>query len=127
MTLPRNSRVVIIGGGIIGCSIAYHLARRGERDVVLLDGVNTDERHRGADEEAFRLTYPFSPALVSTLRSLASVMQRERTALKVMQQPEGRTAFDDIPFTAVPLYNGTAWFRPLMTWWFRAGDKLRGN
>jgi len=53
---------------------------------VLLDGINTDERHRGADEEAFRLTYPFSPALVSTLRDLASVMQRERTALKVMQQ-----------------------------------------
>ena len=48
--------------------------------------VNTDDRHRGADEAAFRLTYPFSPALVSTLRSLASVMQRERTALKVMQQ-----------------------------------------
>jgi hypothetical protein len=40
----------------------------------------------GSDEQAFRLTYPFSPALVSTLRSLASVMQRERTALKVMQQ-----------------------------------------
>lgn len=53
---------------------------------VLLDGMNTDERHRGSDEQAFRLTYPFSPALVSTLRSLASVMQRERTALKVMQQ-----------------------------------------
>jgi len=53
---------------------------------VLLDGVNTDESHRGADEKAFQLTYPFSPALVSTLRSLASVMQRERTALKVMQQ-----------------------------------------
>lgn len=53
---------------------------------VLLDGVNTDERHRGSDEQAFRLTYPFSPALVSTLRNLAGVMQRERTALKVMQQ-----------------------------------------
>lgn len=53
---------------------------------VLLDGVNTDDRHRGADEKAFELTYPFSPALVSTLRDLASVMQRERTALKVMQQ-----------------------------------------
>lgn len=53
---------------------------------VLLDGINTDEQHRGADEAAFRQTYPFSPALVSTLRSLASVMQRERTALKVMQQ-----------------------------------------
>lgn len=53
---------------------------------VLLDGINTDESHRGASEAEFRLTYPFSPALVSTLRSLASVMQRERTALKVMQQ-----------------------------------------
>lgn len=53
---------------------------------VLLDGVNTDADHRGADEEMFRLTYPFSPALMSTLKSLAGVMQRERTALKVMQQ-----------------------------------------
>lgn len=53
---------------------------------VLLDGINTDDHHRGADEKAFRLTYPFSPALVSTLRALAAVMQRERTALKVMQQ-----------------------------------------
>ncbi len=62
------------------------LERRPEVWDVLLDGVNTDPAHRGADERAFRLTYPFSPALISTLRSLASVMQRERTALKVMQQ-----------------------------------------
>lgn len=62
------------------------LERRPEVWDVLLDGINTDESHRGADEAAFRRTYPFSPALVSTLRSLASVMQRERTALKVMQQ-----------------------------------------
>ena len=62
------------------------LDRRPDIWDVLLDGINTDERHRGADEVAFRLTYPFSPALISTLRSLASVMQRERTALKVMQQ-----------------------------------------
>jgi hypothetical protein len=53
---------------------------------VLLDGVNTSDDHRGASEAEFRKTYPFSPALVSTLRALASVMQRERTALKVMQQ-----------------------------------------
>lgn len=53
---------------------------------VLLDGVNSDDQHRGSDEKAFRLTYPFAPALVSTLRSLSSVMQRDRTALKVMQQ-----------------------------------------
>ncbi len=37
MAVPAKTRIVIIGGGIIGCSIAYHLAKRGERDVVLLE------------------------------------------------------------------------------------------
>jgi 4-methylaminobutanoate oxidase (formaldehyde-forming) len=37
VTLPERARVVIIGGGVGGCSIAYHLAERGERDVVLLE------------------------------------------------------------------------------------------
>src|SRR3954462_4558636 len=35
--LPARARVVVIGGGVGGTSIAFHLARRGERDVVLLD------------------------------------------------------------------------------------------
>ncbi|MBI4882449.1 MAG: FAD-dependent oxidoreductase [Actinobacteria bacterium] len=35
--LPGNARVVIVGGGIVGCSIAYHLALRGVTDVVLLE------------------------------------------------------------------------------------------
>jgi len=29
--------LVIIGGGIVGCSTAYHLAKKGWRDIVLLD------------------------------------------------------------------------------------------
>ncbi len=37
MPVPTKSRVVIIGGGVIGCSVAYHLAKRGVRDVVLLE------------------------------------------------------------------------------------------
>ncbi len=37
MTLPTQARVVIIGGGIIGCSVAYHLTRLGWQDVVLLE------------------------------------------------------------------------------------------
>ncbi|MEX1301047.1 MAG: FAD-dependent oxidoreductase, partial [Desulfotignum sp.] len=35
--LPGHARVVIIGGGIIGCSIAYHLGQMGCREVVLLE------------------------------------------------------------------------------------------
>jgi glycine cleavage system aminomethyltransferase T/glycine/D-amino acid oxidase-like deaminating enzyme len=35
--LPDRARVVIIGGGVGGTSIAHHLAKLGERDVVLLD------------------------------------------------------------------------------------------
>jgi glycine/D-amino acid oxidase-like deaminating enzyme len=37
MTPPSHARVVIIGGGISGCSVAYHLAKAGWRDVVLLE------------------------------------------------------------------------------------------
>ncbi len=37
MSLPEQARVVIIGGGIIGCSIAYHLAKIGWSDVVLME------------------------------------------------------------------------------------------
>lgn len=35
--IPARARVVVVGGGIVGCSIAYHLARRGATDVVLLE------------------------------------------------------------------------------------------
>ena len=37
MTLPNSARVVIIGGGVIGCSVAYHLTKLGWQDVVLLE------------------------------------------------------------------------------------------
>jgi 4-methylaminobutanoate oxidase (formaldehyde-forming) len=36
-SLPDRARVVIIGGGVAGCSIAYHLAKLGWTDVVLLE------------------------------------------------------------------------------------------
>lgn len=35
--LPDQAAVVIIGGGIMGCSLAYHLAHEGQSDVVLLE------------------------------------------------------------------------------------------
>ena len=35
--VPTKARAVIIGGGVIGCSLAYHLAKLGWSDVVLLE------------------------------------------------------------------------------------------
>lgn len=35
--VPAHARVVIIGGGVIGCSVAYHLTKLGWKDVVLLE------------------------------------------------------------------------------------------
>src|SRR5580692_4681279 len=37
MDLPTRARVVIVGGGVIGCSIAYHLTNMGWNDIVLLE------------------------------------------------------------------------------------------
>jgi heterotetrameric sarcosine oxidase gamma subunit len=36
-SFPTQAQVVIIGGGVIGCSVAYHLTKLGWRDVVLLE------------------------------------------------------------------------------------------
>ncbi|MEM7091880.1 MAG: FAD-dependent oxidoreductase [Actinomycetota bacterium] len=36
-TLPSRAQVVVVGGGIVGCSIAYHLTRRGVTDVLVLE------------------------------------------------------------------------------------------
>ena len=35
--LPTHAQVVIIGGGIVGCSVAYHLCKLGWKDVVVLE------------------------------------------------------------------------------------------
>src|SRR5262245_10271159 len=37
LALPSETKVVIVGGGIVGCSIAYHLAKLGWKDIVLLE------------------------------------------------------------------------------------------
>ena len=37
MTIPKTAEYVIVGGGVMGASIAYHLAARGVRDILLLE------------------------------------------------------------------------------------------
>src|SRR6201994_971081 len=60
--LPDRARVVIIGGGVGGASIAYHLAQLGERDVVLVD---RNELTSGSTV--------YSAGLVGPLRSTVSL------------------------------------------------------
>ena len=36
-TVPEKAKVVIIGGGIVGCSLAYHLTKLGWQDIILLE------------------------------------------------------------------------------------------
>jgi len=57
MDLPKTADVVIIGGGVVGCSIAYHLARRGARDVLVLErdaiGAGTTSKAAGGIRSQF--------------------------------------------------------------------------
>ena len=35
--IPKSTKVIVIGGGVIGCSVAYHLTKFGWKDVVVLE------------------------------------------------------------------------------------------
>ena len=35
--LPDRAQIIVIGGGVVGCSVAYHLAKEGVKDVLLLE------------------------------------------------------------------------------------------
>ncbi|MCK4897334.1 MAG: FAD-binding oxidoreductase [Anaerolineales bacterium] len=37
MSFPKTAEIIIIGGGVMGASIAYHLAARGQKDILLLE------------------------------------------------------------------------------------------
>ncbi len=62
--LPNTAKAVIIGGGIVGCSTAYHLAKLGWRDTVLL------ERKKLTSGTTFH-----AAGLVGQLRSSANITQ----------------------------------------------------
>jgi len=57
VSIPRSADVVVIGGGVVGCSIAYHLARRGLRDVLVLErdtvGAGTTSKAAGGIRAQF--------------------------------------------------------------------------
>ena len=49
-----------------------------------------------------------------------------RTGQRVLGLPEGRTAFNDMPFPTRPLYTGNPWFLPAAVAWYRWKDRLAG-
>jgi sarcosine oxidase subunit beta len=57
VSIPRTASTVIIGGGVVGCSIAYHLALRGQRDVVVVEreavGAGTTSKAAGGIRAQF--------------------------------------------------------------------------
>jgi sarcosine oxidase subunit beta len=57
VSIPKTASVVIIGGGVVGCSIAYHLARRGLGDVVVVEreavGAGTTSKAAGGIRAQF--------------------------------------------------------------------------
>jgi sarcosine oxidase subunit beta len=70
MDLPRTASVVIIGGGVVGCSIAYHLARRGLRDVVLLERETVGSGTTSKAAGGIRVQFPAEAEIRFSLESI---------------------------------------------------------
>ena len=77
---PTQARIVVVGGGIVGCSTAYHLAKLGVRDVVLL------ERGRLTCGSTFH-----AAGLVGQLRSSASITRLLGESVSIYRRLEEET------------------------------------
>jgi len=75
--IPKSTKVVVIGGGVIGCSVAYHLAKFGWKDVILLE---RDQLTSGTTWHA--------AGLVSQLGPSASVTKIRKYTLELYKELE---------------------------------------
>lgn len=80
---PTEAKVVVIGGGIIGCSTAYHLAKAGCDEVVLL------ERHKLTSGSTFH-----AAGLVGQLRSDANITELLTYSVKLYASLKEETGLD---------------------------------
>src|SRR3546814_4520187 len=55
--MQDTARVVVIGGGVVGVSALYHLAKRGWSDVVLLERSEKSEEHTSELQSLMRISY----------------------------------------------------------------------
>ena len=79
-TLPKQAQIIIIGGGIIGCSVAYHLAKEGAKNVLLL------ERGQLTCGSTFH-----AAGLVGQLRSSANITCVLKNSVELYRTIEGET------------------------------------
>ncbi|WP_303983291.1 FAD-dependent oxidoreductase [Dongia mobilis] len=77
---PTTARAVIIGGGIIGCSTAYHLSKLGWKDVVLV------ERHKLTSGSTWH-----AAGLVGQLRTSANITQLLKYSVELYNKLEAET------------------------------------
>jgi len=82
MTVPERSEIVIIGGGVVGCSVAYQLAKRGKTDVTIV------ERRRLTEGSTWH-----AAGLVGQLRSSSSLTALMRSSVATYQTLERETGY----------------------------------
>ena len=62
-TIPKSAKVIVIGGGVAGCSTAYHLAKFGWKDTILLE---RDQLTSGTTWHAAGLVSQLGPSAAIT-------------------------------------------------------------
>ena len=73
--LPKNCKVAVIGGGVIGCSVAYHLAKFGWKDTIVLE---RDQLTSGTTWHAAGLVSQLGPsAAVTKIRKYSLDLYKE--------------------------------------------------
>ena len=78
--LPTNAKVVVIGGGVAGCSVAYHLAKYGWKDTILLE---RDQLTSGTTWHA--------AGLVGQLGASATITKLRKYSLQLYKELEKKT------------------------------------
>ncbi len=78
-----------------------------------------DELPKVATHEGVRYATGFCGSGVVWARWLG-----QKSALQILEDPQGRTAFDDAPFRAIPLYDGRPWFVPAAIVWQGFKDRM---
>ena len=82
--IPNASKVVIIGGGVIGCSVAYHLKKFGGKDIVLLE---RDQLTSGTTWHAAGLVSQLGPSAAIT-----KIRKYSLELYKKLANPQARLA-----------------------------------